>query len=278
MDNTIKGIVTDIQRFSLHDGPGIRTNVYLKGCNMRCAWCHNPETLSFEPEYVVDPDKCIHCGKCSEGCYSGARRLVGRSMTADEVMAEVLQDRDYYGSDGGLTLTGGEPTCQSAFAREIFLAAKAQGIRCAIETNLTAPAEVYAQLLPMCQLIMCDVKIWDSEKHRQWTGVGNEAIIGNLVRIDSLGIPIVVRTPVIAGVNDTPGDIGPIADLLAGLRNLAYYELLPYHPLGLSKQLEGKQKQSGFQKPDAAALKELAALAARRGISVCIAGRPATGG
>ena len=274
----IAGIVTDIQRFSLHDGPGIRTNVFLKGCNMRCAWCHNPETLSFEPEYIVDPDKCIHCGKCAEGCYSGARRLVGREMTPEEVMHEVLLDRDYYGADGGMTLTGGEPTCQSRFAKALFALANENGIGCAIETNLTAPQDIYAGLLPMCRMMMCDMKIWDSELHRKWTGVDNTRIRENLRFADTIGIPIIVRTPVIAGINDTEDEIGSIADFLCGIRNLQYYELLPYHALGLSKALEGKQKQENFRKPDNEALRRLALLARDRGLSVCIAGKAVTGG
>ncbi len=143
-NGTTYGVITDIQRFSLHDGPGIRTSVFFKGCNLNCAWCHNPETISFAPEVIVDPEKCIGCGKCDEGCYSGARREVGRRFSAEELMTEILQDKDYYGKTGGVTLTGGEVTCQPEFAYEILKQCQSAGIGRAIETMSRSSAKARA--------------------------------------------------------------------------------------------------------------------------------------
>ena len=267
----ITGMVADIQRFSLHDGPGIRTNIYLKGCNMHCAWCHNPETISFEEEIILDPDKCIGCGKCAEGCYSGARRPVGRRMTVDEIMGEALLDRDYYGDDGGITITGGEPFCQPALTEALLRRAAEEHVHAAVETNMSADWEILKRCLPLCESIMTDIKLWDEELHRQWTGISNERILSNIRRADALNVPLVIRTPVVCGVNDSEEEIGAIADFLSGFTSLYCYELLPYHPLGLSKHIEGKPDQQRFDKPDKARMKELADCAAGRGIPVRVA-------
>ena len=269
-----RGMVADIQRFSLHDGPGIRTNVYLKGCNMCCPWCHNPEMIAFEPQVILDPEKCVHCGRCNEGCFSGARRVSGREMSVQQVMDEVMLDRDYYGEDGGLTLTGGEPTCQGAFALALLRLAREEGISCAMETNLTAPAELLRQLLENCRLLMCDIKLWDAEAHRRWTGLDNRAILENLRLADVMGLSILVRTPVVPGVNDSEENIACIAKHLSELRHLEAYELLPYHALGLSKQVEGCTPQRRFDVPSKTQMYALARVARSKGVPVRIAGVP----
>ena len=201
-EESMKGIITEIERFALKDGPGIRTTVFFKGCNMACKWCHNPETLSVRPQLMIYPDKCIgcgacveacragartlgkngalqydrtackHCGACAANCFSGALVMSGKEMTVEEVMEEILQDRAYYrNSGGGVTLSGGEVSTQPEFALELLQALKKEGISTAIETNLHAPWSVYERMLPFLDLVMFDIKIFDEEAHRRWTGV-----------------------------------------------------------------------------------------------------------
>jgi len=301
----VNGIVTDIQRFSVHDGPGIRTTVFLKGCNLRCAWCHNPETLRPEPELQVLPAKCIGCGAClkacpngahevgpdgrrlfhrdrctacgacAEVCYAGALVLVGRDMTADEVVAEVLEDRPFYEeSGGGVTVSGGEPLFQRDFAVEVLRLCRQEGLHTAVETNLAAPWDDVAALLPVTDLFMVDVKVLGSEAHRRWTGAGNESILAGLRRLAEGGQTLVVRTPVVPGVNDTPEEIGAVADLVRDFQNLAYYELLPYHPLGAGKyeSLGMAYTLGDLSRPPQEQMDALAHAAAARGIEVRVAG------
>ena len=258
MERNITGRITDIQRFSLHDGPGIRTSVFMKGCNMNCAWCHNPETISREIQVILDPSKCIHCGKCAEGCFSGARQIAGRDVTVGEVMQAVRMDRAYYEAEGGVTVTGGEPTLQPDFVETLLEQARSEGIGTAIETNLAAPPGDLLRVARLCDVIMCDVKAWDSALHRAYTGVGNADILENLRRVDRLNIPLIVRTPIVVGVNDNIGEIGAIARCLQGIRNLRRYDLLPYHALGLSKAIEGQPARRSFQRPSPDRMRALA--------------------
>ena len=270
-EQEIMGMVTDIQRFSVHDGPGIRTTVFLKGCNMDCAWCHNPETISFEPEMIVDESKCIGCWKCDEGCYSGAKRWVGTQKTVGQVLKEVLLDQPYYGEDGGVTISGGEPTCQPVFTRELLKACKEAGLSCGVESNLSVDWAILKEIASLCDVFMCDLKIWDSDLHKKYTRVGNERIIENLKKLDTIGIPIILRTPIIPGINDNAEQIKPIAQLAATLKNLKYYELLPYHPLGLSKKLAGKEQKPRFEKPPKETMSALAQLAKEQKLPVRVA-------
>ena len=225
-------IIFDIERSGLHDGPGIRTVVFFKGCPLRCRWCHNPESWDAAPQILHYPDKCISCGGCAEGCYTGARSVCGREMTVEEVMEPIVADKPYYGTDGGVTLTGGEPQMQADFALALTEACREQGIGVAIETSM---AIYRPDLLSQMSLIMADVKVWDDARHREYTGVSNAAILENLRKADTLGVPILVRTPVIPTVNDTVEEITAIRDFVKTLKNAVGYELLPYHPFGLDK-------------------------------------------
>lgn len=259
------GVLTTIQRFSLHDGPGIRSTVFFKGCNMRCAWCHNPETLSTQPEVLYYRSKCVGCGacaavcpshtivegkmvydrsqchdggKCAQVCFSGALETCGYEADVQSVLFEVMQDEAYYAqSGGGVTLSGGEVLLQPEFAGELLRALRARGVHTAIESNLNVDFSTLEKLLPDIDLVMCDLKIWDEELHRRWTGAGNARIKENIEKLGKTGKPMIVRTPVIPGVNDNEQEIGAIAAFAAQQPNLLYYELLNFNPLGQSKYL-----------------------------------------
>ena len=170
----IKGIIADIQRASVHDGPGFRTTVFFKGCPLKCEWCHNPECISFEPQILNYPEKCIGCGMCDKGCFAGAKVVCGKEMTVDEVMKEILLDEDYYGNDGGVTFSGGEPFAQREFLNAIIDKCNEYGISCAIETSMIFFDE---DILKKLDLVMADLKIWSDELHFIHTGVGNKKII-----------------------------------------------------------------------------------------------------
>lgn len=294
------GTITDIQRFSVHDGPGIRTTVFLKGCNLRCGWCHNPETILPGPQLQVYPDRCIGCGACvaacprgchtaidrrkqfdrrlctacgtcARTCYAEALKLIGRRATAQEVLAEVLEDRAFYvNSGGGVTLSGGEPLCQREFAIEILKLCKAAGVHTAIETNLAWPWDHVEPVLSHLDLLMADIKTMDAALHADWTGQSNERTLDNIRRLAGRDLPLIVRTPVIPGVNDTEKEIGAIADFIADLPNLRYYELLPYHPLGLGKyeSLGMASRVPEDLRLDTGRFENLVAIARRRTIEV----------
>ncbi len=288
----MQGIITEIQRFSLTDGPGIRTTVFLKGCNMRCEWCHNPETfhteksLMFYPvkcigcgkcfevcpqgahqvstdgKHIIDRELCVNCGKCAETCYAEALVMCGRSYTVDEVVREILQDKAYYEtSGGGVTISGGEVLMQRDFVLELIRACKAEGIHTAIETNLSFPFESIEPLLREVDLIMCDLKLIDSERHKQYTGIGNEGILQNFLRCDDIPTPKIVRTPLIPGVTDTEENIGRISEFLRDRKQIVRYELLNFNPLGASKydSLDMKNTCREMRPLDEAALKKLVA-------------------
>lgn len=245
------GIVTDIQRASIHDGSGVRTTVFFKGCPLSCRWCHNPECIRFEKEILFYPEKCIHCGKCAEGCFSGARVVCGKEMNADEVLSEIMLDAPYYGNDGGVTFSGGEPFAQSEFLSECIDRCKENGINRAVETSLIYYNE---EIFKKLDFVMADFKIWDDDLHKEYTGVSNKTIAENFKRLNTLGIPIIVRTPIIPGINQ---GVDKISEFLKSLSNVKKYELLPYHPLGNAKRKALGQDSDGFCVPTKEYMKEL---------------------
>ena len=245
------GMIADIQRASIHDGGGIRTTVFFKGCPLSCKWCHNPECIGFEKEILFYPEKCIHCGMCSKGCFSGARVVCGREMTAAEVLAEIMPDVPYYGADGGVTFSGGEPFAQKEFLSECIDKCKEKNINCAVETSLIYYDEAVFKKL---DFVMADLKIWNSDLHKKYTGVGNEKIIENFKRLNTLGVPVIARTPVIPEIEQ---GIDKISELLKTLENVKKYELLPYHPLGNSKRKALGLQPDGFSVPTKEYVKEL---------------------
>lgn len=236
------GYISNIQRFSVHDGPGIRTTVFLKGCTLRCFWCHNPETIRPRPEVqffpnrcigcaacvdvcpegaqgfdengtrVFDREKCVACGKCVEVCYAEALVFSAKAMTAEAVVDEILLDRAFYeNSGGGVTLSGGEPALQAEFSREILERCRAAGLHTAIETAANVPWESLAALLPHTDLVMMDLKHMDSAKHHDAVGAPNTLLLANARRLVETGKPIIFRIPVIPTVNDTPEEVAAIA-------------------------------------------------------------------
>lgn len=248
---SMTGLVADIQRASFHDGCGIRTTVFFKGCPLSCLWCHNPECIDTEPQMLFYPDKCIGCGMCHEGCFAGAKVVCGKEMTALEVLSEVSRDISYYSGGGGVTFSGGEPLMQKDFLRECIALCKQNGIGCAVETSLIYfDEDVFRSL----DFVMADLKIWDIATHKKYTGVSNEVIKENFARLNVLGIPIIARTPVIPEIDQ---GIDEISSFLRSLENVVKYELLPYHPLGGSKAAALRIDQTNFTTPAKELMKEL---------------------
>lgn len=217
----VKGRIFDIQRFSVHDGPGIRTIVFLKGCPLRCRWCCNPESQSHEIETMVQ---------------NGKEKIIGRDVTVGEVIDTVLKDRIYYNrSGGGLTLSGGEMLMQPDFALALLRAAKMSGITTAVETTSFAPYANIEKMLPYIDTYLMDIKHMDSVKHKEYTSQPNELILENALRIAKSGTKLIVRTPVIPGFNDAAEDIAAIARYASSLPGVDEMHILPYHRIGQDK-------------------------------------------
>lgn len=267
------GQIFDIQRFSIYDGPGIRTNVFFKGCNLRCLWCHNPESQSVKNQLMFYQSKCvgcgecakictktftadcIACGKCVEVCTHDARKITGRTVTADEVVAEVLKDRAFYEtSGGGVTLSGGEPLLQIDFAAEILKKCRENGINTAIETAANVPWSYFEKILPYLDNVLCDIKCIDDEKHRKLTGVSNKTILENAEKLKKENLNLVFRMPVIPTLNE---DQVQAAAEFAGDTPL---ELLAYHKTGADKYkaLGWEYKIEGIVPPSTEHIQSLA--------------------
>lgn len=233
----MKAYVTDIQRFSLQDGPGIRTTVFLQGCNMHCPWCHNPETIPLKPVELFYREKCLGCGHCAEGCTAGARVRSSREMDVAEVMREAVQDRAYYAeSGGGVTVSGGEPSLHPEFVCALADACHAEGISVAIETNMSRPWQVIEPMLRKMDFIMCDLKLNLTIPHQEQTGLDNPTVFNSIGRTSRLGIPMVVRTPLVPGVTDDIENLHAIAEYISKMENIVRYEVLNFNPLGGAKR------------------------------------------
>jgi pyruvate formate lyase activating enzyme len=306
----MNGIVFNIQRFSIHDGPGIRTTVFLKGCSLHCFWCHNPEGIAIKPQIQFFPERCISCGecvvacenganliedgkitflrencivcgKCVDTCYAEARILVGKEMSAEEVAVEALKDRPFYEtSQGGVTLSGGEPVLQPEFSYEILARCQAEGVHTAIETAGNVLWKDLEQLMPVVDLVMMDLKHMDSAKHRAAVGVPNERLLANARHlVTQTNKPILFRIPVIPGVNDTPEEVGAIAAFVHAMSDLRAaqgqegkisLELLPFHRLAGDKyrSLELDNRSKDLVPPSKEKMTELVSTARAHGIEV----------
>lgn len=248
------GLIFNIQRFSIHDGPGIRTTVFFKGCNLKCAWCHNPESQSPKKELLFYADKCAHCGRCENipvedeefFCYNGARELCGKEMTAEAVLSEVLKDMAFYeNSGGGVTFSGGECMLQPDFLAELLKMSKEKGIHTAVDTAGHISWESFERILPDTDLFLYDIKSMDAAVHKKYTGVGNALILDNLARLLRSNAGVWVRVPVIPSVNDTEEEMENIRLFFEKNGYPTKLELLPYHSMGEHKyEALGKPAQS----------------------------------
>ena len=271
----MNAIIFDIERNSYVDGPGIRTTVFFKGCNLHCAWCHNPESQSAKPQMLFYKNKCTGCGKCREKCPSAlekcdlcgkctlycqhdAREICGKEYTVDEVLREVVKDKKFYeNSGGGVTFSGGECMLQIDFLEEILKACKENGIHTAVDTAGHLPYERFEKILPYTDLFLYDIKCFDSKKHREYTGVGNEWILENLKRLLATNTPVWVRIPIIPTVNDTEEEMQSIKAYIFSCGKPEKIELLPYHAMGEHKYAAiGKSAQS-FSVPNEEKMRQL---------------------
>jgi pyruvate formate lyase activating enzyme len=297
---SITGRVYDIKRFAVHDGPGIRTVVFLKGCPLRCAWCHNPEGMSAVPElsftmqkcvgcgdcvracpngvhalpevgvHTIDRTRCTLCGACVEACIPGALRIYGREVTVEELLEEVLADRPFYEqSGGGVTLSGGEPLSQPGFTAAFLHACKTAGLHTALDTSGAVPWSAFEAVLPDTDLVLYDVKHIDREAHRTWTGIDNVRILDNLQRLGRMGIPVEVRIPCLPGVNDGKV-LDRIAAFLREIPSLTEVRLLPYHDFARSKYtaIGLPDTMPQVEKPGPEAMAVLRAVMVRHGLRV----------
>ena len=238
------GTIFDIKEFAVHDGQGLRTTVFLKGCPLRCRWCHNPEGLSPAPQLMIRDARCRHCGLCTRGCRHpecqpfgrclhicpmNLLSVAGETVTAEELARRIRRSADMFGARGGVTFSGGEPLMQPEFLHAVL--DLIPDIPAAIETSGYAEENVFRSVIQRMQLVYMDVKLADSDAHRRWTGVGNERILRNLEILRESGIPCVIRTPLIAGATDTEENLSAIRRLIGNLP----HELLPGNTLAGAK-------------------------------------------
>lgn len=290
--------VTEIQRFCMHDGPGVRTTVFFKGCPLRCAWCHNPETQAFKPELLFYPNKCIGCAACEAVCPSGvhsvgekhlidrakcvacgvcvkacpttALELCGTEMSIDEILSVAEKDRAFYGGEGGITLSGGEPFAQGKPVIEFLKACKERGFSTAVETCGYTDADLLRAALPYVDLFLWDVKDTDSARHKRYTGVENGKILDNLSIVNEMNAKIRLRCILVAGVNTDPHHYSAIAELASGINRLDGVEWIPYHAYGGTKSVFLGGEDSGRKEwiPEEEELEKAKAALKSRGIPV----------
>lgn len=301
----IFGQVFDIERFAIKDGPGIRTVVFLKGCNLSCDWCQNPESQNRDreimyygklcracgrciavcPEHAIseqqefglltDKSTCIRCGQCVDACYYGARKMVGRAMTISEVMADVRKDKAFYDSSGGgITISGGEPLLQPDFTTEILKVCKEEGIHTVLETAGAVGWRNLEMVLPFLDLIYFDIKCMNPELHRRTVGVDNAVIHENVVSLSKVFRNVIIRIPVIPEVNDTVEEQSSIYSFVLSLPGIDRVELLPFHRLGLGKYrgLGRRYSMEIFKSLRPEACETFAAIARSMGLEAAIAG------
>ena len=297
MEN-LQGVIFDIQHYSIHDGPGIRTTVFLKGCPLRCLWCSNPESQSDRPEIMFDPSRCTRCGRCVEVCPHNvsvkqeneirilrelcqgcatciescpveARRIAGSIREVKEVLQEVVKDRLFYeNSGGGVTLSGGEPMSQPDFTGALLKQCKDKGIHTVLDTSGYVQAELWDRVLDYVDMVLYDLKQMDPQKHKEYTGVSNQLILANARKLASLKIPMVIRIPLIPGYNDTDENSESCARFIKEL-GITNVELLPFHKLCVSKyaKLQKEWKLNKVTPPAQERLEELQEIFTGQGLT-----------
>jgi pyruvate formate lyase activating enzyme len=287
----VEGTIFNIQRFSIQDGPGIRTTVFMKGCPLRCLWCSNPESQNSFVEVahrdmicqkcgrcveackskaISQTDKgtktnrklCTNCGKCIEVCVFGARRFYGEEKSAEEVYREVIRDKPFYqNSDGGVTASGGEPLLQADFVAEFFKLCRGDNIHTCLDTCGYADADSWEKVLPYTNLVLYDLKLMDPLTHRKWTGKSNEKILRGIKLVAEQKVPVIVRIPVIPRVNDSKENMKAIATFCTGI-GITVINLLPYHRFGENKyaMLDRRYRLSKLRRPENHEIKKLAVI------------------
>jgi pyruvate formate lyase activating enzyme len=294
------GLIFNIQKYSVHDGPGIRTTVFLKGCPLHCPWCHNPEGISHRREIVVLESRCLGCGECRlacrygtvipgdgplpprnevcelcgacvEACPAQGRRMIGQEMSVDQVLETVLQDRVFYeDSGGGVTFSGGEPLSQADFLRGLLEACRGRGLHTAVDTCGLARPEDALAVAALTDLFLYDLKFMDDTKHRRFTGVSNGLILENLRALGRLHGRIWLRVPIIPGINDNEADLKATARFAATIPGVQQVNLLPFHRTGLpkSERLGKESNLAELQPPSGEAMNRAVAIFREVGLAV----------
>jgi len=303
MKNPIKGLIFDIKRYSIHDGEGIRTTVFFKGCPLRCLWCHNPESQRphqeimyyenrcircltckavckenavefIENKIEINTKKCTMCGKCWQNCPTNALEVVGRFYDVEELTEELLKDRVFFEDGGGITISGGEPFMQYEFLLALLKKLKQERVNIAIDTTGYTETKKLLSTIEFCDTYLYDLKVMDSKKHKRYTGVNNELILKNLEELDKNGGKTDIRIPIIPTINDDKENIKGTIEFLKKLKNIKSISLLPYHSMMVDKykRLKMPFMLSNIRKPTDKQMEKLKEIFKNAGFNVNIGG------